>query len=81
MPGVHGMVSSLTRIHTRTHMRMYPRAHTHTCTHSLTHVQTAEHWRWGALSSGSDEVVDRLTRPGGEFYPRMQVGAGLWLGG
>ncbi|KAG2427622.1 hypothetical protein HXX76_012273 [Chlamydomonas incerta] len=35
--------------------------------------QTAEHWRWGALSSGSDEVVDRLTRPGGEFYPRMQL--------
>ncbi|GLC39071.1 4-alpha-glucanotransferase dpe2 [Pleodorina starrii] len=35
--------------------------------------QTSEHWRWGCMSSGSAEVVERLTRPGGEFHSRIQL--------
>ncbi|GFR48695.1 hypothetical protein Agub_g10651, partial [Astrephomene gubernaculifera] len=35
--------------------------------------QTSEHWQWGCLSRGTDEVVERLTRPGGEFFPRIQL--------
>ncbi|EFJ42152.1 cytosolic 4-alpha-glucanotransferase [Volvox carteri f. nagariensis] len=33
--------------------------------------QTSEHWRWGCMSAGTEEVVERLTRPGGEFYGRI----------
>ncbi len=34
---------------------------------------TAEHWRWGAMSKPSPELLERVTGPGGQLYQRART--------